>query len=161
MRRALATLLLGAAIGFGIGYVVLEWRPWQSEASTHDAEIALLKRAIGASGTEATCERRQYPTNVFDCTLPEEHSDTPPGGPFVERAIREHPCRYVVTARGDAFNILPAVPHHVEAHHLYQLTSTYRRLVLDRLRLFPHLSDLSEIQGAFLNEVLAHEFARL
>jgi hypothetical protein len=54
-----------------------------------------------------------------------------------------------------------AVPHHIEAHHLYQLTSTYRRLVLDRLRLCPHLSSLTEAQESLLNDVLAHEVARL
>lgn len=54
-----------------------------------------------------------------------------------------------------------AVPHHVEAHHLYQLTSTHRRLILDRLRLCPQLSDLDSEQQILLDEVLAQDVTRL
>ncbi len=53
-----------------------------------------------------------------------------------------------------------AVPHHVESHHLFQLTSTYRRLILDRLRLCPHLSDLDSAQQTLLDEVLSQDVAR-
>ncbi len=53
-----------------------------------------------------------------------------------------------------------AVPHHVEAHHLFHLTSTHRRLVLDRLRLCPHLSHLDADQRTLLDEVLAQDVAR-
>jgi hypothetical protein len=49
--------------------------------------------------------------------------------------------------------------HHVEAHHLYVLTSEHRRLVLDRLRLCSHLGQLTAEQRVLLDEVLAETVA--
>jgi hypothetical protein len=58
--------LLSATIGFGAGWTTFSWRPWESSGTTtHDAEIAVLQQA---RMTSAECERREYPSGVFDCS---------------------------------------------------------------------------------------------
>jgi hypothetical protein len=64
--RYLLVVILGAVVGFGAGWAVFSWQPWEgSGLSERDAEIAVIRQARMAS---ASCERRAYPTNVFDCS---------------------------------------------------------------------------------------------
>jgi hypothetical protein len=91
--------LLSAAIGFGAGWTTFSWRPWESSGTTtHDAEIAVLQQTRMAS---AQCERREYPTNVFDCSA----QNGCRSGTYVVRA-RTHTL-VVEAARGGPISLPP------------------------------------------------------
>ena len=67
MWKVLAGLVVGLAIGLAIvpayGAVTKT-----NELSKHQIEYAVLKH-YGGSYRAADCERRQFPTDRFDCTL--------------------------------------------------------------------------------------------
>jgi hypothetical protein len=60
-------VLLGAAIGFGAG-----WLAFTSPFGSTDDAAKLERRALqayGIHGRKANCTRREYPANVWDCAV--------------------------------------------------------------------------------------------
>ncbi|MDP9440992.1 MAG: hypothetical protein M3P34_02170 [Actinomycetota bacterium] len=53
-----------------------------------------------------------------------------------------------------------AVPHHAEEHHMAQITTDRRVLLLDRLRLCNHLEEPSDAERALVAAVLAEQVVR-
>jgi hypothetical protein len=65
VARALVIGALGLVVGFAVGWALFSWQPWVPSGPTeHDAEIAVLRRGQMVT---ASCVRREYPTDVFDC----------------------------------------------------------------------------------------------
>lgn len=50
-----------------------------------------------------------------------------------------------------------AVPHHAEEHHLHYLTYTYRKLLLDRIRLCRYAAGVEQPEQELIDAVLAEE----
>lgn len=67
MKR-LFFLFVGVAIGFGAGWLAFDW-PFMGSGSDQARIERSVLRAYGLDGQSASCRARQYPTNVWDCTV--------------------------------------------------------------------------------------------
>jgi hypothetical protein len=81
--RFVLGILVGVALGFACGWLVFD-SPWDSGGggggkSEEDVAVEVLKRAQG-DNESASCRRRQYPTNVYDC-------DVVPSRPHHRRSV--------------------------------------------------------------------------
>lgn len=85
---ALTAVLLAVALGFGAGWTVFEWRPWNgndSQAATaSNAEIELIKMHYGR---EANCKERRYPRGLFDCVAWKDASGNCYSGDYTLRRV--------------------------------------------------------------------------
>lgn len=58
--------MVGCLIGFGVGWLAFDWPFGHGGISRHDVEVQVLK---AGHYRNAVCGRREYPTNVWDCSV--------------------------------------------------------------------------------------------
>jgi hypothetical protein len=85
MPRAGVALILGLAIGFAAVWLIFD-TVLEDEAAAPEVALAVAR---AAGKTSASCERRQDPPNIWDCTAHDPHdrplSEEDGCGPWVAR----------------------------------------------------------------------------
>jgi hypothetical protein len=101
VRRIVAALLVGAALGFAAGFFVFDWRFGGPEQGEVEAAVAAFAARGGAEVRSVECEELRAPAQTWDCTI-EDVSGSPRIRAFEER-IGEN--RYRALVQGESIRV--------------------------------------------------------